>query len=156
MAGQLGMGYAFAGHFVPTPARPAFEAYKASFRPTVEFAEPSAILCLQVVCAPTREEAEFLASSARLGWVRLRTNQGTYLQSPEVASTYPFTDYEKRVLDGFSSILIVGDPDEVKAEIEARAESSGATEIMIAGNTYDPALRLRSFELIAKAFGLAP
>jgi len=154
LAGQLGVGYAFASHFVPTPARPALEAYRAAFTPSEAFREPSAILCLQVICAPTEEEAQFIAGSSRLGWVKLRTDERQPLQSPEVAAAYAYSAQEKAILDQFERILIVGDPDQVKMEIEARAESAGATEVMIAGNAYDPAARLRSFSLIADAFGL--
>lgn len=153
-AGQLGMGYAFAGHFVNTPAKPAFDAYQAAFRPSENFSKPSTILCLQVVCAPSQEEAEFLAGSSQLAWVQLRTNTGNGLPSPETAAAYRYAGQEKAILDSFSSILIAGDPDYVRQEIMARAESAGASEVMIAGNAFDPALRLRSFELIGQAFGL--
>lgn len=154
MAGQLGMGYAFAGHFVPNPAKPAFDAYKAAFTPSDGFPEPSAVLCLQAVCAPTKEEAEFLSGSARLAFVQLRTNVGTAVPSPETAAARVYEPHEQNLLDHFDSILIVGTPDEVCAEMMVRAEAAGATEIMFASNAFDPKMRLRSFELIGKAFGL--
>src|ERR1700754_1634328 len=36
-AGELGVGYAFAAHFSPTPAKPAFDAYRAAFKPSAAF-----------------------------------------------------------------------------------------------------------------------
>ena len=65
-AGQLGMGYAFAAHFSTTPGGPAINAYRDAFQPGPVFKEPRTIVCVSVVCAPTDEEADFLAGSQAL------------------------------------------------------------------------------------------
>jgi alkanesulfonate monooxygenase SsuD/methylene tetrahydromethanopterin reductase-like flavin-dependent oxidoreductase (luciferase family) len=49
---------------------------------------------------------------------------------------------------------IVGAPEQVRAEIEAVAQSYGAEEALIVTITHDHAARRRSYELIAAAFGL--
>ncbi len=45
-------------------------------------------------------------------------------------------------------------PEKVRAEIEEVAEQYGAEEVMVVTITFDHAARLRSYELIAEAFGL--
>ena len=50
---------------------------------------------------------------------------------------------------------IVGTPDQVKKKLTSLAERHGAEEMVIVTITYDYASRLRSYELIAKEFGLA-
>ena len=65
-AGSMGMGYGFARHFSPTPPGPAIRAYREHFRPSAQFPAPHVILGVSVICAPTAEEADYLASSSDL------------------------------------------------------------------------------------------
>jgi len=50
--------------------------------------------------------------------------------------------------------MITGAPATVRAAIEKVAEDYGADEVLVVTNTYEHIARLRSFELIAKAFEL--
>jgi len=50
---------------------------------------------------------------------------------------------------------IVGSPDTVRSGIDALVAETGADELMIVSDVYDHATRLRSFELIASAVGIA-
>src|ERR1043166_4200942 len=67
-AGVMGFGYGFARHFSQAPPRPPIDAYRASFKPSPEFPRPHVILGVAVVCAPTDEEADYLATSTDLAW----------------------------------------------------------------------------------------
>src|SRR5678815_1936173 len=87
-AGSLGLGYSFARHFSPNPPLPAIRAYREHFTPSAQFPESHAILGVSVICAPTQDEAEYLASSTALGWVRLHRREFTPLPSPEEAAAY--------------------------------------------------------------------
>ena len=51
--------------------------------------------------------------------------------------------------------LLVGAPDEVRKQLEELIEQTGADELILTAQTFDQAARLRSFELIAKAWGMA-
>src|SRR5690554_257053 len=88
MARQYGIGYAFASHFSPTPAGPAFRAYRTAFRPSAQFEKPHAILCVAVICAPTDEEAKYLSKSMELMWLRLRSGDPQKIASPEEADAH--------------------------------------------------------------------
>jgi luciferase family oxidoreductase group 1 len=155
MAGSSGMGYSFASHFSPTPAGPAFAAYRDSFRPTAQFPRPHAILGVAVVCAETEERAQRLAATMELA--RLRINRGEFLPlpSPEEALAYPYTAGERAALREFRSMTISGAPDAVRAQIEAKVRETGADEVMVVSNLHGHAERLRSYELLAQAFGMA-
>ena len=50
---------------------------------------------------------------------------------------------------------IIGSPETVRAGIDALVAETGADELMIVSDVYDHAKRLRSFELIASAAGIA-
>jgi len=153
-AGQLGAGYAFAAHFSATPARPAFEAYRAAFQPSIAFPEPHAILALSALAAPTREEAEFLSGSQALSWALFATGQGRKLVRPEEAASHVYSAREAAVVSQQSQLWIVGSTEDVAEEISRKAEESGADEVIVTTTIWDYALRRRSFSLLAEAFGL--
>jgi luciferase family oxidoreductase group 1 len=152
LAGQAGFGYSFASHFSPTPAAPAFEAYRETFVPSAQFARPHAILGVSVCCAPTAEEAEHLASAMDLAWVRIRSGVFEPLPSPEEARGREYSPAEQALIRQFRRLVIVGTPAQVREQIEAKAQECGADEVMIVTNMHSHAARLRSYELVAQAF----
>ncbi len=153
-AGQLGVGYSFAAHFSQTPAAPAFAAYRAAFTPTDAFPEPRAIIALSALVAPTDEEAQFLSRSQELSWALFHSGDIRKLVSPEEAAAHDYTPGQLRIIEGHRPLWVVGSPQTVKAEIERKASESGADEVMITTTVWDYELRLRSFRLLAEAFGL--
>jgi alkanesulfonate monooxygenase SsuD/methylene tetrahydromethanopterin reductase-like flavin-dependent oxidoreductase (luciferase family) len=52
--------------------------------------------------------------------------------------------------------VVVGSPETVRAGLEAVAAEYGASEVLVVTIVHDHAARRRSYELIAKAFGLTP
>ena len=50
---------------------------------------------------------------------------------------------------------VVGTPEQVRTKLLTLAERHGAEELVVVTITYDYASRLRSYELLAKAFGRA-
>jgi luciferase family oxidoreductase group 1 len=151
MAGESGMGYAFASHFSPSPPGPAIGAYRAAFRPSAAFERPHAILGVSVMCAPTAEEAEHLAQAMDLAWVRIRRGRFLPLPTPEEALAHPWTDDERALVRAFRRLVAVGDPSTVAAELRERAQASGANEVMLACNFHDAATRERCLSLIVDA-----
>lgn len=154
MSGQYGLGYGFAAHFSATPARPAFDAYRRSFRPSDAFDKPHAILCLSVICAPTDEEAKYLSKSMELTWLSLRKNQSNKIATPEEADAYPWTADERRFVESQSNLWLTGSPQTVKALIEEKIAETGADEVMLATTIHDYDKRLQSYRLLGEAWGL--
>ena len=154
-AGELGVGYSFAAHFSPTPAGPAFEAYRAAFRPSASFEQPHAILAVSALVAPTEEEAKFLSTSQAVSWALFHSGEERKLLRPEDASVRQLTPAQQAVVDKQGKLWIVGDPQQVRAAIEAQAEAAGADEVMVTTTIWSHELRLRSYRLLAQAFGLA-
>jgi luciferase family oxidoreductase group 1 len=155
LAGSMGLGYSFAAHFSPTPPEPAIRAYLESFQPSPQFPEPSVILALSVVCADTDERADHLAWTLDLSWVRLRRGMPAALASPEEAMAYPYTPEERAVVRAYRDLVVLGSPATVRAQIEEIVERTGVKEVMISSNLYSHEERLRSYELVAEAFGLS-
>jgi len=156
LAGMLGTGYSFARHFSPAPPRPAIDAYRAAFKPSRHFPESHVILGVSVICAETMERAEQLASSLDLVLLGLRLGKPGRVPSPDEAAAYQFTPEESAAVRNFRTQHFIGTPDIVREQIEAVMDETGADEAMIASTIYDPADRMRSYELVAEAFGLTP
>ena len=116
---------------------------------------PHAILAVSVVCAETEAEAQRLASSMQLSWVRLRSGRPSKIPSPETALSHAYTAQEAAAVDAYRHLQIVGTPASVRERIETLAARTRADEIMITTVTHDPAARLRSYQLLAEAFALA-
>ena len=151
VAGAAGMGYSFASHFSPVPAGPALQRYRGAFVPSAAFAEPHAILGVSVICAPSAEEAEYLAATVDLMWLRMRKGEFSPLPSPEEALAYDYSEIEREAIRENRQRHVVGDPEAVREQLEALIDDTGADELMLVSNIHDASKRLRSFELVAEA-----
>ena len=153
LAGQIGAGYAFAGHFSETPAAPAIAAYREAFEPSESFEKPRAILALSVICAETAEGARELSSAVEVMFQRIRRGETGPLPSPAEAREAGWRP-DAAAKGPMANLLIAGTPDRVRERVEAAASDAGADEVMVMTIVHDPEARLRSYELLADAFGL--
>jgi luciferase family oxidoreductase group 1 len=151
VAGALGLPFAFAHHFMPANTLPALDLYRKSFRPSAELAEPYSMIAAGVTCAETDEQARFLAGSSALSFLRLRTGQPGRVPAPQEAADYPYSDLERDFIDDRQSTQHIGAPGTVIDGLVHLVKQTGVDELMITTQTYDPADRLRSFELVATA-----
>jgi len=154
LAAAMGIGFAFAGHFSPDPPDVAMRAYRSGFFPDGALDKPHAILALSVCCADTEAAAQRMVSSTLLSFLQFRTGRAGRMPSPEKAMAHIFTPEEWALVAPFEKLQIVGTPEQVRARIEAIATRTEADEVMIATHAYDLAARVRSYELVAQAFGL--
>ena len=74
--------------------------------------------------------------------------------SPEAAAAHPYAPRERGIIETQSPLWIIGSPDTVKRQIALKVADSGADEVMVTTTLWDYELRLRSFRLLAEAFGL--
>lgn len=155
LAAHLGLGYGHAYHIGPRDVIPAVRAYRENFRPSDEWSEPYVIVTASVVCAETAKEADWLAKTLDLRGVRMRLGIYEKIPSPEEAAAYPFTLEERAQIAADRKRHFIGDPQQVKAQIEEFAQKTGADEIMILATIHDHSKRLRCYELLAEVFGLA-
>ena len=156
LSAAIGVGFSFAHHFATHDAVAAMRGYRDRFRPSVWREAPYAILAVAVVCAPDDAEAEQLASTADLGFVRRAKGEYPPLASPEEAATYPYTAAERTLIRQNRSRLVVGSPVTVRERLSPLIAATGADELMVTSMIYDHELRKRSYELLAGAFGVLP
>lgn len=156
VAAAMGMGFAFARHINPDGAEEGIGLYRERFTPSEGLPRPHAILAISAICAESAERADELAMSADLSFLRLRTGRPGLLPSVEEAKAYPYSDIERVQLRAGRARHVLGTPELVRARIEELVAATGADEVMITSMVHDHAARLRSYELIAEAFALAP
>ena len=70
LAAACGMGFAFAHHFADHDAASAMRSYRDNFKPSATLARPYALLGTAAIAADTDAEAERIAASAELHYVR--------------------------------------------------------------------------------------
>lgn len=166
IAAQLGMPYAFAGHFAMAQARAAITHYRSRFEPAAGASpeapapaaptsstpqKPYAILAVTAVCAPTDEEARRLAAPLRVAIVKSRTGQRVPVPSVEDALAYDFTPAERAIADEFLHGAAIGSPTTVAERLIELVGDTGADELMLSTLLPDLSNRQRSLELIAAA-----
>ncbi|HWE54245.1 MAG TPA: LLM class flavin-dependent oxidoreductase [Acidimicrobiales bacterium] len=152
LAGLLGLPFAFAYHFAPAQADAALDTYREVFRPGV-FAQPHSMIGVSVICAPTTEEARWLAGSSALSTVLMRTNRMGPMPSPEEAAAYRFSAAEQALVEHTMSTHVIGDPATVEAGLESLVERFKVDELMISTRIHGYEPRVRSLRLIAERAG---
>ena len=149
VAGLLGLPFAFAHHFSPANTLPALSLYRAHFRPSEVLDQPYAMVATAVVCADTDERARFLAGSGALSFLKLRSGRPGRMPSPEEAAAYPYTELERAFVEDRQATQIIGAPETVRRGLTDLLTATSADELMLTTMVFDPADRLRSFELVA-------
>lgn len=155
VAAAISVGFAFARHINPQGAEAAMQMYRAQFTPSNELPEPKAILTVSVICADSDAEADALATSTDLSFLRLRSGHPGLLPSPAEAMAYPYTEMERAQIVAGRARLVCGTPESVGAQLDALVADTGADEVMATTMVHDHAARLHSYTLLAEVFGLS-
>lgn len=155
IAAQLGTAYAYAQFFGVPGGENAMRIYQEQFRPSFLNEKPKSIVAVLVICADTEEEAERLASSTDLFFLRLELGMElSFFPSVETALSYPYTEFDRERIRHGRERRIVGSPEQVKERLLAVSEQYRTDEVVVITPTHDFAARVRSYQLLAEVFGL--
>lgn len=149
LAGQLGLPFAFAGHFSPEYILPAIEIYRRSFKASEAPEKSYAMLALNVIAAETDEEANFLATTQYQSFLRLVRGTPGQMQPPLENMDEVWTAQEKALVRSRVGGSIIGSAATVKKGLEKILSETDADELIINAMIYDHAARLRSYEIVA-------
>ena len=157
LAGILGLPFSFAHHFGMGAGLGAAELYRSAFRPSPVLDEPYLIITANVLVADTAEEAAFQAGPGRLMTRLIRSGRFDPLRTPEEAERLLAGGAEAPA-DPIRSVVTSGrvasTPDVVVTELDDLVEASGAQELMVSTVAHDLDVRVRSFEMLAEAWGI--
>jgi luciferase family oxidoreductase group 1 len=149
---QLGVHYAFAGHFAMSQAREAIAHYRASFEPSRRLAAPYAMCAVTVICGTDDDDAQRLAAPVRVAIANTRTGKRAPIPTIEEALAHRFTPQEQAIVDDFLTGAVIGGPDRVRDGLLALAKEINADELMLSSLVPGAADRRASLQRIAAAF----
>jgi luciferase family oxidoreductase group 1 len=151
LAAERGLPYAFASHFAPRWLHQAIERYRSHFRPSAALARPYVMIGVPLIAAPTDAEAEFLASSIYQRVLGILRGDRRRLPAPVPDFAAGLDPQERVAIEEFLAEAVIGGPQKVRAGLLALAQATAADELMLVCDIFDPALRLRSLDIVAAA-----
>lgn len=148
LAADLGLAFAYASHFAPDQLDIALATYRSHFKPSIWLDAPKTMLSLTAVAAETDQEARFLFSSAQ--------------QVTDAPLPPPIADYEKSLDPQRLALIkkafrysVVGGPKTISQGVNDFISRYRPDEVIVTAQIFDYAARLRSFEILSAALGLA-
>ena len=157
LAAHFGLPYAFAYFFMDGQGvEQALDLYRRHYRPSERHPAPQPTICVWALAADSHEEACHHALG-RERW-RVDRQRGVLgpLQAPDAIAARGFTADEWPIVDAMRRRAFVGTASEVAAQLRTLAADLGLGELVVNTWAHDPAVRRRSYALLAREFGLSP
>jgi alkanesulfonate monooxygenase SsuD/methylene tetrahydromethanopterin reductase-like flavin-dependent oxidoreductase (luciferase family) len=153
VAGVRGLPFAASYHTAPSSVLDTVEAYRRAFRPSARLAVPYVVVSADVVVAETQERADELAVPYAQWVLDIRTGIGArpYV-TPRQARAREWTPAERAIVADRIDTQLVGSPDAVVGKLATLARVTGADELLVTTITTEHADRVRSTELLARAW----
>lgn len=155
VAGELGLPLAANYHVSPATVLETVAAYRDAFTPGV-LAAPYVVVSADVLVAETSSRAAELADPFA-EWVLSIRSGASAIPYPRPGRTTPWElrdESERALLRDRIDTRLVGDPESVARGLDALVRATAADELLITTITHDPADTARSYELLARAWGL--
>lgn len=155
LAAELGLPYGFASHFAPQMLDHAVAIYRDRFKPSAQLDRPYVLVGVNAIAADSDDEARFLATSQQMSFTDIFRGGRRLTQPPiEDIDSY-WTPQEKAQVAQMLGGSVVGNPETVRRGLQDMATRTGADELMVVSDMFDPDKRLRSFQIIAEVTGEA-
>ena len=155
LAAHLGLPYAFAYFFMDGQGvEEALALYRELYRPSERHPRPQATICVWALLADSDDEARHHALS-RDRW-RLDRQLGRLgpLRWPDEIAAAGFSAAESAALVPMRRRAFVGSAGRVAAQLRELAATLQLDELVVNTWACDPAVRRKSYALLAQAFGL--
>jgi len=149
LAAEKGLPLVFASHFAPDAMLAAIDTYRAGFRPSETLEKPYVMVCVNVVAAETRQEADYLATTELQKFLNLGRGIDKKLPKPvKDMDTLWHPAEAQRVLTQLRE-SVWGKPEVVRDGLQDLVRRTGADEIMVNSWIHDPQARIRSHQIVA-------
>ncbi|MYS23030.1 luciferase family oxidoreductase, group 1 [Streptomyces sp. DvalAA-14] len=152
-AGALGLPFGANYHVSPAAILEAVEAYRKAFVPSAALAAPHVLVSADVVVAEDDATARHLASPYGL-WVHsIRSGRGAIpFPAPREAAAHEWTAQERGLVEDRVRTQFAGSPQTVVDRLRVLQRATGADELLVTTITHDHQDRVRSLELLARAW----
>jgi luciferase family oxidoreductase group 1 len=147
LAAELGLPFGFASHFAPDYLMQALSIYRERFKPSAQLDKPHALACIGVFAAATDAEARRLFTSLQQQFIALRRGTPGPLPPPLESMEGHWSPQERMMVEHSLMYSVVGGPETVRQGIAEFIHATKVDELMITGQIYDHAARVRSYEI---------
>lgn len=157
LAARLGLPYAFASHFAPRFLEEAAKLYRERFVPSEVLEKPYFMMGVSLLAADSDEEARlaFTSTLQKFAWLTRGAPKGTLPPlDAEAMDRFWTSDGERRAIEAQMELAVVGGPSAVREKLSSLVARVGADEVIVASDAYDFSARMRSYEVLAEAWGL--
>ncbi len=151
LAAELGLPYAFAGHFAPEQMEMAYKIYREHFQPSKQLSAPYIIACVNGVAAETSEEAHWLSTTLYQAFINILRNDRKPFSPPVDDIDDIWSPMEKAGVLQKLRYTFIGNQSEIEEQVKSFQEKFNVDEIMVNSHIYDHQKRLDSYEIINKA-----
>ncbi len=150
LSAELGLPFSFASHFSPENTDAALARYRNYFKPSEILDKPHVMVGINIFAADTTEEARKIATSHQQQFLNLIRNTPGMLAPPVNSMEGIWTEYEKSLVMKQLKSSIIGNPEEVKEQLQTFIDQTDADEVIINSAIYDHKSRLRSYEIVSE------
>lgn len=154
LAAHLGLPFAFAHHFASQHTDAALRLYREEFRPSTVLDRPYAMVTVQALAAEDESEAYAQVLTGVISMMRSQRGHKALMPTPQEARKHVFSPSEKDFVRNWMATVEYGTPDVVRQGLDRLAERTQADELLITSYVHGLQTRLRSFGLIADAYGM--
>src|SRR5574340_1018192 len=157
IAGQLGLPLAVASHFAPVQLIEAIAVYREHFNPaapTASIDAPYVMAGVNVMVADSDDEARFRFSTVEQMFLNINRGVRGQIATPHHNLEAIASAQEIAAVRSTISVSAVGTPRTVRTQLERFVESTGVDEVLVVTYSHDPAVRLHSLRLLARAWQL--
>jgi luciferase family oxidoreductase group 1 len=150
LAAMLGLPFAFAAHFAPDYLYAAANLYRERFQPSAVLRQPHLMIGVQIIAAETDAAARRLFTTPQQRFLQLIRNRPVELLPPVDSMEPLWQDFERVAVESKLGAAIVGSDATVRAGMERLVDETGADELIVVTDTYEPADRIQSYERVAR------
>ncbi|WP_332019160.1 LLM class flavin-dependent oxidoreductase [Kaistella sp.] len=147
LAAEMGLPYAFAGHFAPDMMVNAFHIYRENYNPSDKFPQPYIIACVNGIAAETDEEAKKLATTLYQAFLNIIRNDRKPYSPPVNDIDDVWNPMEKAHVMRMLHYSFIGDEETIKTQLLNFQEAFQVDELMITAHIYEQEARLKSYEI---------
>lgn len=148
LAAELGMPYAFAGHFAPEQMEMAFKIYKEHFEPSEQLQKPYTMACVNGVAAETSEEAHFLSTTLFQAFVNIIRDDRKPFPAPVEDMDAVWSSMERTLVLQKLKFSFIGNQEEITEQLKSFQNRYEIDELIINSHIFDHQKRLESYKII--------
>ncbi|WP_294247442.1 LLM class flavin-dependent oxidoreductase [uncultured Chryseobacterium sp.] len=151
LAAELGLPYAFAGHFAPEQMEMAFNIYREHFEPSSYSEKPYIIACVNGIAAETSEEAHKMSTTLFQAFINIVRNDRKPFAPPVENMDDIWSPMERSMVLQKLRYTFIGDQSEVEGQLKRFQDQFNVDELMVNAHIYDHQKRLESYHIFRKA-----